>query len=143
LVALAVFAVLTARAQDNEAAKKDLAGLQGSWTMIAGERDGRPFPTEFLSNSERVVKGDETTVSVNGQLFMKAKFSLEPSRNPKAIDYAINGGPSAGLTMYGIYELDGDKLKFCLSTPGKERPAALATRPDDGQTMTVWKRETK
>ncbi len=143
LVGLAVVAVLTVRAQDNDAVKQDEAKLQGSWTMVSGERDGQAFPAEFMTNSKRIVKGDETTVTVNGGLFMKAKFTLDPSKKPKTIDYAINGGPYAGLAMHGIYELDGDKLKFCLSTPGKERPAGFATKPDDGQTISVWKRETK
>ena len=128
---------------DNEEANQDHAKLQGAWTMVFGERDGQAFPSEYLTNSERVVKGDETKVTVQGQLFMKAKFSLDPSKNPKTIDYAINDGPYAGQKMFGIYELDGDELKFCLSTPGKERPTGFGTKPDDGQTMTIWKRETK
>jgi uncharacterized protein (TIGR03067 family) len=136
-----IFAVSSV--QDSEAAKHELAKLQGEWNMVSGERDGQGFPSEYLTNSERVVKGDETTVTVRGQLFMKAKFSIDPSKNPKTIDYTINRGPYAGLAMHGIYELDGDKLKFYLSTPGKERPTSFATKPDDGQTMTVWKRETK
>jgi uncharacterized protein (TIGR03067 family) len=143
LVGLMALAVATARAQDNEAAKPDQAKLQGAWTMVSGERDGQSFPSEYLTNSERIVKGGETTVTVQGQLFMKAKFSLDPSKTPKTIDYAINGGPYAGLAMHGIYELDGDQVKFCLATPGKERPTGFATKPDGGQTMTVWKRKTK
>lgn len=141
-IGLPLLVAATVWAQDSEAAKKDLASLQGSWTMVSGERDGQAFPAEFLTNSKRVVKGDETTVTVNGELFMKAKFALNPSKNPKTIDYAINGGPYAGLAMHGIYEIDGDKLKFCHSTPGKERPVGFATKPDDGQTISVWKRET-
>jgi uncharacterized protein (TIGR03067 family) len=128
---------------DGETAKQDLARLQGAWALVSGERDGQAFPTEYLTNSDRVVEDDETTVTVRGQLFMKAKFSLDPTRNPKTIDYSINDGPYAGQKMFGIYELNGNKLKFCLSTPGKERPAGFATKPDDGQTMTVWKREAK
>jgi uncharacterized protein (TIGR03067 family) len=127
--------------QENKAAKQDQAKLQGAWMMISGEREGQSFPSEYLTNSERVVKGDETTVTVQGQLFMKAKFSLDPSKNPKTIDYSINGGSYTGRSMLGIYELDGDNLRFCLATPGKERPIGFATQPDDGQTMTVWKRE--
>jgi len=129
--------------QDNGVLINDLARIQGTWTMVSGERDGQAFPSEYLNNSERVVKGDETIVTVRGQLFMKAKFSLDPSKNPKTIDYAINDGPYAGQKMFGIYELDGGKLTFCLATPGKERPAGFATKPDDGQTMTVWKLEKK
>src|SRR5271157_878531 len=92
LAGLMAFGVATAWAQDNEAAKTDQAKLQGVWTMVSGERDGQLFPSEYLTNSTRVVNGDETSVTVRGQLFMKAKFSLDPSKNPKTIDYSINGG---------------------------------------------------
>jgi uncharacterized protein (TIGR03067 family) len=143
LIVLSLFAVVTARAQDNKAVTNDLAQIQGTWTMVSGERDGQAFPPEYRTDSKRVVKGDETTVTVQGELFMKAKFTLDPSKNPKTIDYAIKGGQYAGSKMFGIYELDGDHLKFCLATPGKARPTGFATKPDDGQTMTVWKRETK
>ena len=135
--------IFKATAPDNTAAKQDQVRLQGTWTMISGERDGQPFPPEYLTGSSRVARDDETTVTVMGQLFMRAKFTLDPSKTPKAIDYAINDGQYAGLGMMGIYELDGDRVEFCLATPGRERPTGFVTKPDDGQTMTVWKRETK
>ena len=143
LIGLAVFAVVTISAQENEAAKRDQAALQGTWTMVSGERDGQAFPSGYLTNSERVVKGDETTVTVQGRLFMEAKFSLDPSKSPKTIDYAISGGRYEGQNMQGIYELNGDQVKFCFSTPGKERPSGFVTKPDDGRTMSVWKLQTK
>ena len=111
--------------------------------MISGEREGDGFSADFMKGSKRVAKGDEITVMLQGQLFMKAKFTLDPSKTPKTIDYSVTGGPYAGKTQLGIYELDGDKVKFCFSTPGKERPTDFTTKANDGRTLSIWKREKK
>lgn len=138
LLALGIF---TARADETEAAKADQARLQGEWTMLSGERDGQAFPAARLKDSKRVAAGDTTTVTIQGQLFMKAKFTLDPAKNPKAIDYAVTAGPYEGSRQLGIYEFDGDKVKFCFAVPGKERPDDFSTKQDDGRTLSVWKRE--
>ncbi len=131
--------VSRAWAADTESAKSDLAQLQGDWAMLSANRDGTALPDEMVKNSKRVCKGDETTVVVGGQLLMKAKFSLDPTKKPKRIDYRITSGANAGKTQLGIYELDGDKVKFCFSTPGNQRPTDFAIKAGDGQTSSVWK----
>jgi uncharacterized protein (TIGR03067 family) len=143
LIGLTAFVISQARSEDTKAAKKDTAQLQGEWAMSTGGRDGHTLPGDMLKNSKRVCKGDETAVVVGGQLLMKAKFTLDPSKKPKSIDYQITGGANAGKTQLGIYELDGDTVKFCFSTPGKDRPTDFATKAGDGHTSSVWKREKK
>ena len=135
LIGLTARALTTAWAEDNEAVNKDKAQLQGGWTMVSGERDGQAFSASFMKDSKRVAKGDETTVTIQGQLFMKATFTLDPSKSPKTIDYSVTGGPYAGKIQFGVYELDGDKVKFCFSTPGKERPTDFSTKLDDRRTV--------
>ena len=138
LIALTALLFSIARAQDTAAAKPDSDRLQGEWTMISGERDGQPFPPEFLAGSRRIVKGDETTVFVRGTLFMKATFKVDPAKTPKTIDYTITGGNYAGNQELGIYKFEGDHLKFCFATPGKDRPSSFTTASMDGRTMSVW-----
>ena len=143
LIGLTALVISQARGEDTDAAKKDLAQLQGEWTMATGSRDGQSLPDAMLKNSKRTCKGDETTVVIGGQLLMKTKFTLDPSKKPKCIDYQITGGANAGKTQLGIYELDGDTVKFCFSTPGKDRPTDFTTQAGDGRTSSVWKREKK
>jgi uncharacterized protein (TIGR03067 family) len=143
LAGIAALALVSVRADETDAAKTDKAQLQGEWTMVSGERDGQKFPAEFLQNSKRVASNDVTTVTIQGQLFMKATFTLDPATSPKKIDYAVTGGPYAGNRQLGIYQLDGDTVKYCFTVPGKERPAEFSTKPDDGRTLTVWKKEKK
>ena len=143
LVALAAGAISLAWAADNEAVKKDAAQLQGEWSMVSGSADGYPMPDSMLDNSKRVCKGDETTVMIGGQLLMKAKFTLDPSRKPKTIDYEMIEGFTKGKKQLGIYELNGDTVKFCFGSPGAERPPDFTSKPGDGRTLSVWKREKK
>ena len=118
-----------------------MAQLQGEWLMATAGGGGQALPSDMLKNSKRVCRGDETTVVVGGQLLMKAKFTLDPAKKPKSIDYRVTGGPNAGKTQLGIYELDGDTVKFCFSAPGKDRPTDFTTKASDGRTSSVWKRD--
>jgi uncharacterized protein (TIGR03067 family) len=137
-VALATVVVAAARAEDKEAVKKDSEQLQGEWSMLSPDGSGETIP-----DSKRVCKGDETTVTFGGQLMMKAKFTLDPSKKPTTIDYSVTDGLNNGKTLLGIYELDGDTVKFCFSAPGKDRPTDFTAKPGDGRISSVWKRVKK
>ena len=141
LIGLAAMTISPGRAEDDPAIKTDLARLEGEWSMVSGSADGQPMPETMVAGSKRVCKGDQTSVTVGGQLFMKAKFTLDPSKKPKTIDYLMTGGPTKGKKQLGIYELDGDTVKFCFAAPGSERPTDF--KPGERRTSSVWKRETK
>ncbi len=143
LICLTALVISQARGDEAKTAKKDLAQLQGEWVMTIGSRDGQSVPDAMLKNSKRTCKGDETTVVIRGKLLMRTKITLDPSKKPKCIDYQITGGTNAGKTQLGIYEIDGDTVKFCFSTPGKDRPTDFATKAGRGRTYSVWKREKK
>jgi uncharacterized protein (TIGR03067 family) len=126
-----------------EQIKRDLAQIQGEWVMVSGERDGQALPEQFVKTSRRICQGDQTIAIVNGEIGLQAKFTLDPSKKPKTIDYDLTGGPNKGLIQLGIYEIDGDTLRFCQSTPGEPRPTAFDAKAGTRCTMTVWKRSKK
>ncbi|PWU08543.1 MAG: hypothetical protein C5B50_29295 [Verrucomicrobia bacterium] len=141
LVAVLAMAV-NGRAQDSGNPKADLALLQGEWSMVSGTADGQAMPNAMLATAKRICSGDETTVTVRGQVFLKAKFTLDPSKNPKSIDYEMLDGFTKGKTQLGIYELSGDTVKFCFGSPGAERPVDFSSATGDGRTLSVWRRNT-
>src|SRR5260370_22729696 len=88
---------------------------------------------------KRVCKGHETTTTMGGQMFLKAKITIDPAKKPKTIDYQMTDGFTKGEKQLGIYEVDGDTFKACFSSPGAERPTDF--KPGDGRTTSVWKRQ--
>jgi uncharacterized protein (TIGR03067 family) len=95
----------------------------------------------FLKSMKRIAKDVYTTVMNGDQVFMKARISIDPSKSPKAIDYLMLAGPSKGEKQLGIYEIDGDTLRFCFASPGKMRPTEFTAKKGSGNTLSTWKRD--
>jgi len=128
-------------AAESEAVKKDMAGLQGEWSMVSGSADGQDMEGEMVKQMKRVCKGDELTVSMGERTFFKAKIAIDPSTKPKTIDYDMTDGPNKGKKQLGIYELDGDTFKACFGAPGADRPTDFTSKPGEHRTLSVWKRQ--
>ena len=129
------------RAADSEGIKKELAQLQGEWSMLSGSADGQPMPDGMRKQMKRLCKGDETTTTMGEQMFLKAKITIDPSKNPKTIDYDMMDGFTKGKKQLGIYEVDAETFKSCFAKPGEGRPADFTSKPGDGRTLSVWKRK--
>jgi uncharacterized protein (TIGR03067 family) len=140
-VCIALAAISSAWADEQEAAKKDLALMQGDWSMVSGSADGQPLPEDMRAQMKRVCKGDETTTTMAGRIFIKAKIAIDPTKKPKTIDYEMTDGFTKGKKQLGIYEVDGATFKSCFAKPGDERPADFTSKPGDGRTLSVWKHE--
>ena len=78
-----------------------------------------------------VFKGDgfRFVITANGEADFtrtSATFRLDPAKSPGTIDATLTAGENKDRVMLGIYELDRDDLKLCLSnqrTAG--RPSAF------------------
>ena len=141
LIALALFRLSQTQAAETDAAKKDLARLQGEWTMVSGSADGQPVPDEMRNQMKRVCTKDELTVTMAGRVYLKAKITLDPSKTPKTIDYQMTDGFTKGQTQLGIYEFDGETFKSSFGKPGGARPTDFTSKAGDGRTVSVWKRQ--
>ena len=141
LIALRSLTTVPLWAEESEAVKKDMALLQGEWSMVSGSADGQPMPEEARKQMKRVCKGDETTTTMGGLIYIQAKITIDASKQPKTIDYEMTGGFTKGQKQLGIYEVDGDTFKSCFAKPGAERPTDFTSKPGDGRTVSVWKRE--
>ena len=124
-------------------AKDDLAKLQGEWSAVSGEMDGKPLPDEYVKNGKRILKDNELTVQFGDYIFLKATVSIDATKELAEIDYVITEGPDKGKVRKGIYELDGDTFKSCMGLPDKPRPKTFEGKQGDGQTYSVWKRQKK
>jgi uncharacterized protein (TIGR03067 family) len=134
---------MVAAAAAEDATKKEMAQLEGEWSMMSGEADGMSMPDAMVKTGKRVAKDGETTITIGGQVYFKAKFTIDPAKKPKAIDYEMTEGPTKGKTHLGIYDLDGDTVKFCFAAPGKDRPTEFTSKEGSQHTLSVWKRVKK
>jgi uncharacterized protein (TIGR03067 family) len=107
--------------RDHDPAGADREALQGSWQVLAARELGQAFADQ-VQDLTLVVRYDRMTFKDTGWV-----FTLNPEKKPKWIDLAPDDGPP----LRGIYELDGDTLKICLTTQsGGERPTEFVADLD-------------
>jgi uncharacterized protein (TIGR03067 family) len=142
LVAIGVFLVggtvelLPANAQNGaaKAKEKDTDPLQGTWTIVHLERAGHEFPKEILERGtlKVVIKGDTLRIT-DGKRGEGATFKRDTAKKPQTIDLVFMEGPNETIkrTALGIYELDGDNLKFAWRKDGGVRPTKFESIPEE------------
>jgi uncharacterized protein (TIGR03067 family) len=124
-----------------EGMQEELKRFQGSWKQIAYERDGENEPLDEQGwEPVTTFTGEDFVVTIaDGSIPIKGTYRIDPTRDPKTVDWTDTIGEDAGKTLLAIYSLQGDRLTFCASYPGLERPTEFRTRP--GQVLRVFQRE--
>src|SRR5438128_2108458 len=135
--------------KEDDAAKKELAKMQGEWTVVSAEKGGKK-----LSEDERrklskffltkvVIADDKVTLWISednaeSKEGTPAPLVIDPSKNPKLL--------TAGETPV-IYALEGDTLKICLdeelSKKPEDVPSSFDTSKNEKWYLFVMKRVKK
>jgi uncharacterized protein (TIGR03067 family) len=117
-------------------AKKDQDKLQGKWVA---ELDGKKVELKITKDQFAITFSDGDKEKV-----FKGAVKIDPASKPKHIDFTIEEADKfVGETARGIYELEGDTLKWCSSAPGKaERPSEFPAMQGEvaGGLYVVYKR---
>jgi uncharacterized protein (TIGR03067 family) len=121
---MAVFAglalLVSARAQDEAAVKKDKALFKGTWKFESfetpeGKQEDFDATLSFDGNKIEFKKGDESK---------KGTFTLNPAGKPKEIDLKADD-----KEMPGIYKVDKETLTLCICVEaGQARPSEFAAK---------------
>jgi uncharacterized protein (TIGR03067 family) len=101
---------------------------------------GSDLPQQYCKMGRRLATADETTVTMGPQTILKARYAVDRSCQPKAMNYVLAHGPGAGKVQLGIYDFTGGTLTTCFKGPGEDRPTDFSTAAGDGKTLVVWER---
>ena len=95
----------------------DQQRIRGPWkpAQDASVAEDTDVDIEFFVSNFKIV-GKEAGADID----IRGKYTLDPSTTPKSID--LDGD---GMSLKGIYELDGDALKILLARPGSDRPTSF------------------
>jgi RNA polymerase sigma factor (sigma-70 family) len=141
------------KARKKEAAKRktDHERLQGAWEFVSVAQGNKVLKAEDLGKQDARWKtvtftGDKVRfVNVNTggkEVEFTGHFKLGSAQKPKEIDLVPEGAQAKDGPSLGLYELDGDVLRFCVwARPRPGRPASLD--PKEGAYVLTFRRLVK
>jgi squalene-hopene/tetraprenyl-beta-curcumene cyclase len=121
----------------------ELKKLEGTWQIISDINDGKEMPADMAKKIRLIFAGDgDWKVTVDGNVVGAGTTKLDPTKNPKTVDYTFTEGEEKGKSMPGIYELNGDTFRHCGVMKGA-RPTEFSSKPGSGQWLVTFRREKK
>jgi uncharacterized protein (TIGR03067 family) len=138
LLLLVIAASAAGRDDPKGQTAKDAEALKGKWEIVSSEFEGKPAGDAYKPGTLIVIEGDDLYFTDGFSQSSKAKFKLDATAKPKSIDVGV--GKDKEKPAKGIYSLDKDALKLCLSLEG-ERPKEFKTKAGDKTNLFVLKRQ--
>jgi uncharacterized protein (TIGR03067 family) len=146
LFSLAAFALAVclggvAVAADDKANEADLKAMVGKWKVQKAELGGNDITEMTKTLTLELMPGGKWKMAYGDEL-ATGTVSLDASKKPRELDVKSETGPQKGMTMKGIYKLDGDTMTVCYDAGGTTRPKAFESK-EATQLLIVYKREKK
>ena len=125
-----------------------LAMLAGAAVAAEGEAEARKaLVGTWVGRVDEGATGHKLTFTadrISGtrdekQYLGEGSFTVDRKQKPWKMDAVGTKGPQRGRRYLGIYMLEGETLKWCVSTPGNDRPTEFATK--DSQFLLILKKQ--
>jgi uncharacterized protein (TIGR03067 family) len=115
----------------------DAEQIQGTWTATSWLSDG----AKVEGNLKIVMQAKQWVLMINNQI-IKGTVKLDPTRKVKRFDATVTDGPGKGITVLGIYRLDGNTWTTCWIIPfqGQVRPTDFVSNPGNSRILFVLKK---
>jgi uncharacterized protein (TIGR03067 family) len=120
---------------------EDQKKLQGTWTAIKTERNGKP--ADDVVGNRLMIMGTRFQIrSKDNKPLYAGTYRLNPSAKPAACDFEHTEGALKGNVWKAIYALDGDTLTTCDNAPDldKARPTAFEAKSGSGYILITFQR---
>jgi uncharacterized protein (TIGR03067 family) len=138
LLSLAVVLTAAGLGAGDDAAD-DLKKLTGTWEEVSHTADGKARTADELKGHTVVIDATgKWEAFKDGTSLLKGTVKLDPSKKPRAADWAIDG---SDMVAKGIYEVDGDMWKHCFGLT--DRPTEFGSKEGSGAYYIVLKRVKK
>jgi uncharacterized protein (TIGR03067 family) len=114
--------------------------LEGAWTAIAAERDGKSA-ADVVGHTLTFAKG-RFSIERHGKRLYAGTYTTNPAPEPAQIDFRNAEGGLRG-TWKGIFRIDADTLRTCDNAPDmkKPRPREFAAAAGSGVICIVFRRD--
>jgi uncharacterized protein (TIGR03067 family) len=119
------------------AARSELAKLQGVWTVVSYEVEGKQLrgkdkrSTMTVTEDRWIAKWSKDDGGV--QIESGILKIVNPEKSPLAIDFVHLDGPHKGSTVFAIARVDRATFRFCYRDRAEARPTAFVTKAGDAR----------
>ncbi|HKB40636.1 MAG TPA: TIGR03067 domain-containing protein [Gemmataceae bacterium] len=129
-------------AADDDAKKKELEKMQGTWQVVGVELDGKKQPQAEVEKTKLrlTIKGNKYVYKAGDTEVSEGSFEIDTTKDPKTIDASGTTKTGKVEKTIGIYEFKGDTMRVCLVPAGEERPKEFATKADSKAAVMEYKR---
>ena len=137
ILTLAALSVLfcAAAGPKEEAAGSDRVKIQGTWKFVSVLDQGREMPMpdgiRVVITSDALLMAYPRDGENKGEEKRGWKYTIDPSKDPKEMDWFAEETPGQSIHQPAIYVLDGATLKICSTAQGKPRPTKFESKRGD------------
>jgi uncharacterized protein (TIGR03067 family) len=109
--------------------------IEGSWSVISAERDGRPLPA--FANAVCTFTEGKFTLHRSDNMVRNGHYEVDTAKQPKEMTMSGSGG----RPWAAIYKVEGDELALCFADASAgTRPTEFSGNAGPTQTLIVFQR---
>jgi uncharacterized protein (TIGR03067 family) len=119
---------------------KDEEKILGAWTIVSQEKGGEKVAEEKFKDVKVLFHADGKLTVMEGGKQLELTFKLDPAKKPKEIDVTAKKDGQDEVHK-GIYVLDKNTLKICISRAPDARPTEFASQAGTTVDLFLLKRD--
>jgi uncharacterized protein (TIGR03067 family) len=106
---------------------KEAAKLEGVWTVVSMERDGKASPEKTIKGMMFVFKGNHLVIKKGRREIGAGTIKINTSSSPHSVDYR-EGKDIISPYDCAIFQIDDSTLKWCTTADRSKRPTAFDSK---------------
>ncbi len=127
-----------------EAIRKERKKYEGTWRVVSLEVNGNKTADDYAKRMTVTNHADGSWIwRIDGEIVAQGDSEIDPTKEPKTIDFTITDRGNRRKAGVGIYELNEDTRKLCWADPRQDRPKEFSARAESGHVLVVFRREKK